>query len=96
MATDERFARFARYRLVALLERSGRTVDAEREWRDAIAAGDSLARVDLAELLEREGRLADAQAQWRAAAAAGDPRARSRLATLLQRGAPAEEPDATQ
>jgi hypothetical protein len=41
--------------LVAFLERHGHDDDAERIWREAVAAGDREARGDPAELLQRRG-----------------------------------------
>jgi hypothetical protein len=78
----------ARSREANLLEQQGRIADAERLWREVLAAGErfaGFARYRLVNLLERCGRVADAEREWREATAAGDALARVQLAVVLER-----------
>lgn len=70
--------------LAILLEKQGRSIDAEAAWRSALAAGYPV-HARLAALLESLGKAADAEEVWRMAVASGHRIAYRLLAWLLER-----------
>jgi TPR repeat protein len=69
--------------LAELLEKQGKSIEAEQLYRSAAAEGDTQAMLRLGTLLRRRGRLDDAETMFRDASAGGNTEAMTNLALLI-------------